>query len=115
MNKAVEMYGHSQFKVPDHSVFVKIDRYSGERLSDNASGANVVAELFREGEEPVFGQLSIVDGGFAMGSNLPLFAKDEADAQDEGGEGDEVTTQLGIKKKIPKRATFGSLSSGGLY
>jgi penicillin-binding protein 1A len=113
MNKAVELYGHSQFKVPDNSVFVKIDRFSGERLSDDASGANVVAELFREGEEPVFGQLSIVDGGFAMGSNLPLFAADESDVQEEID--DEVTTQLGVKKKIPKRATFGSLSSGGLY
>lgn len=113
MKKAISLYGFSQFKVPDHSVFVKIDRYSGERLPDDASGANVVAELFRGGEEPVFGQLSIVDGGFAMGSNLPLFEKDEADVQEEVGE--EVTTQLGIKKKIPKRATFGSLSSGGLY
>ena len=112
MNKAVEIYGSGKFKVPEESVFVKIDRYSGERLPDGASGKNAVAELFRVGEEPVFGALSIIDGGFAMGSNLPMFAQDESDPLESG---DEVVTQLGVKKKIPKRATFGSLSSGGLY
>ncbi|MFQ5439709.1 MAG: penicillin-binding protein 1A, partial [Paracoccaceae bacterium] len=114
MNQAVKKYGKGKFKVPDQSVFVKIDRYSGERLPDDATGENVVAELFRAGEEPVFGVLSVVDGGFAMGSNLPIFEKGEYDPIDPE-EGLEVTTQLGIKKKIPKRATFGSLSSGGLY
>ncbi len=113
MKKALEMYGHGQFKVPQDAVFVKIDRYSGERLPDDSSGKNVVAELFRAGEEPMFGALSIIDGGFAMGSNLPLFGEDETDVQEDTGQ--EVTTQLGVKKKIPKRATFGSLSSGGLY
>ncbi|MFT4715650.1 MAG: penicillin-binding protein 1A [Paracoccaceae bacterium] len=113
MKKAISLYGSGKFKVPEDSTFVKIDRYSGERLPDDASGKNVVAELFRTGEEPMFGVLSVVDGGFAMGSNLPLFGEDEADVQEEVGL--EVTTQLGVKKKIPKRATFGSLSSGGLY
>lgn len=113
MNKAVELYGSGKFKVPQDAVFVKIDRYSGERLPDEANGANAVAELFRPGEEPLFGALSIIDGGFAMGSNLPMFGTDEADEQTD--ESDDVSTQLGVKKKIPKRATFGSLSSGGLY
>ena len=116
MKKALAMYGYTQFKVPENSVFVKIDRYTGERLPNSASGPSVVAELFRDGQEPNFGQLSIIDGGFAMGSDLPMFAQGEGDlTEDAGGEGQEVTTQLGVKKKIPKRATFGSLSSGGLY
>ncbi len=114
MKKALDLYGVGKFKVPDDAVFVKIDRYSGERLPDDATGKNVVSELFRVGEEPMFGALSVVDGGFAMGSNLPLFSEDEADPL-EVEDGQEVTTQLGVKKKIPKRATFGSLSSGGLY
>lgn len=63
----------------------------------------------------MYGALSVVDGGFAMGSNLPLFDEGEGDVLVDVEEGQEVTTQLGIKKKIPKRATFGSLSSGGLY
>ncbi len=113
MKVALAKFGSNKFKVPPASTFVKIDRYSGERLPDDASGASVVAELFREGEEPMFGALSIIDGGFAMGSNLPIFEKGENDEIKEDGL--EVTTQLGIKKKIPKRATFGSLSSGGLY
>jgi penicillin-binding protein 1A len=113
MKKAIDIYGFTQFKVPEGSVFVKIDRFSGERLPDEATGANVVAELFRIGEEPMFGVLSVIDGGFAMGSNLPLFEAGEADVLVDPEL--EVTTQLGIKKKIPKRATFGSLSSGGLY
>ena len=114
MNKAVKMYGAGQFKVPDNATFVKIDRYTGERLPNDASGANVVAELFRNGEEPLYGALSIVDGGFAMGSNLPLFAAGESDRLDDFGV-KEVTTQTGETTMIPKRATFGSLSSGGLY
>jgi len=113
MQKAVEIYGAGKFKVPENSTFVKIDRYSGERLPDDANGKDVVAELFRLGEEPVFGALSVVDGGFAMGSNLPLFEKGEVDVVVTDDQ--EITTQLGVKKKIPKRATFGSLSSGGLY
>jgi penicillin-binding protein 1A len=114
MKKALALYGTSgNFKVPENSVFIKIDRYSGERLPDDATGENVVSELFRAGEEPVFGELSMVDGGFAMGSNLPIFEKGEVEVVVDTGL--EVTTQLGIKKKIPKKATFGSLSSGGLY
>lgn len=114
MKKAISMYGYTQFKVPEDSVFVKINRYTGERMSDGAHGPDVVSELFRDGQQPEFGQLSIIDGGFAMGSDLPMFARGEADATEDAG-GQEVTTQLGVKKKIPKRATFGSLSSGGLY
>ncbi len=115
MKVAIEKYGAGEFKVPEGGVFVKIDRYTGERLPDDATGPNVQAELFRQGEEPAFGALSVVDGGFAMGSNLPIFEKGESDPLPPPDDGLEVTTQLGVKKKIPKRATFGSLSSGGLY
>jgi len=114
MNEAVKKYGKGKFKVPPHSAFAKIDRFTGERLPDDATGKNVVSELFHEGQVPEFGALSVVDGGFAMGSNLPFFKKGESDPIDPEA-GVEVITQLGIKKKIPKRATFGSLSSGGLY
>ena len=114
MKKAVTLYGSSDFKVPANGVFAKIDRYTGERLPDDATGENVVAELFRLGQVPVFGALSVVDGGFAMGSNLPIFEPGQND-QPVPEDNPEVITQLGVKKKIPKRATFGSLSSGGLY
>jgi penicillin-binding protein 1A len=113
MAEAIKEFGASKFAVPEGGVFVKIDRYSGARVPNDESGAHVVAELFREGEEPVFGTLSIIDGGYSVGSDLPMFGRD-----DEGEEGDEseiVVTSTGETKTIPKRATFGALSSGGLY
>lgn len=109
MRAAVKKYGGSAFKVPPGGYFLKIDRFSGARLPDDAQGDNVVAEYFREGEEPVFGLGAMVDGGFAMGANLPLFAVGEVDG------GAAVTTATGKKKVIPKKADFGTLSSGGLY
>ncbi|MFT4150094.1 MAG: penicillin-binding protein 1A [Paracoccaceae bacterium] len=108
MEDAVARFGGSEFKVPPGGYFRKIDRFTGSPLPDDASGPNVIAEYFREGEEPTFGIL--VDGGFAMGSNLPLFAEGETD-----GGGDTVTTATGERKAVPKKADFGTLSSGGLY
>ena len=81
-------------------------------MNPEAEGEWVVAEYFREGEEPVFGIGAMIDGGFAMGSNLPLFARGEAD---EVPTDDDLLTASGQVKKIPKKASFGSLSSGGLY
>jgi len=114
MKKAIAMYGSTPFKVPAGGVFVNMDRYTGERLSADASGPDVVAELFRAGQEPEFGKLSAIDGGFAMGSDLPIFGEGESDVIPTDS-GQVVTTQSGNKLTIPKKATFGSLSSGGLY
>ncbi len=111
MGKAIEKYGGTKFKVPPGGYFVKIDRFTGAKLPDNATGDNVVSEYFREGEEPIFGLGALVDGGFEMGQNLPLFAYGETD-----GEGaSTVTTATGETKVIPKKADFGTVSSGGLY
>jgi len=112
MRQAIKKYGGSQFKVPPGGYFINIDRFNGARLSDGAKGDNVVAEYFREGEEPVFGLGAMVDGGFAMGGNLPLFAYGEVD---QGQSSATVTTATGQKKVVPKKADFGTLSSGGLY
>ncbi len=111
MRTAIKKYGGAKFKVPPGGYFIKIDRFSGARLSDDATGDNVVAEYFREGEEPIFGLGAMVDGGFSMGSNLPLFAAGETDT----GSSATVTTATGARKSIPKKADFGTLSSGGLY
>jgi penicillin-binding protein 1A len=111
MRTAIKKYGGTKFKVPPGGYFLNIDRFSGARLGDGAKGDNVVAEYFREGEEPVFGLGAMVDGGFQMGSNLPLFAAGETDR----GSSATVTTATGERKSIPKKADFGTLSSGGLY
>ena len=112
MEKAVQRFGGRKFKVPPGGHFINIDRFTGARLPDGAKGANVQAEYFRDGEEPDFGvSAKVVDGGFRMGENLPLFAVGEKD----GGGTQAVTTADGKVKAVPKKAKFGSLSSGGLY
>lgn len=113
MQEAVKKYGGTKFKVPPGGYFQKIDRFTGAKLGPDASGPNVISEYFREGEEVLFGLDALVDGGFAMGSNLPLFAYGETDAGVE--QVDTVTTSDGTTKAVPKKADFGTLSSGGLY
>jgi penicillin-binding protein 1A len=119
MLAAIEEYGGSAFAVPEGGAFFPIDRFSGQRLPDGAQGDNVVYELFRAGEEPYFGILSIIDGGWGMGSDLPLFGRGEGEAGDgtEGG-GDAsqtVITSTGEEVRVPTESGFGTLSSGGLY
>ncbi|MEO0390004.1 MAG: PBP1A family penicillin-binding protein [Pseudomonadota bacterium] len=106
MSEALKSYGGSAFRAPEACEFIKIDRFTGARLSDTATGDRVVSECFREGEEPIFG--ITFDGGFAMGSDLPLY--DEA-----VGGGRQVTTSSGGTAVVGPKAGFGTLSSGGLY
>ncbi len=114
MLEATREYGGGAFAVPDSGAFYPIDRFSGQRLPDGAQGDNVVFELFRDGEEPYYGILSIIDGGWGMGSDLPLFGRDETDAPIEDG-GQTVTTSTGEDARVPTQSGFGTLSSGGLY
>ena len=107
MSEAIKKYGGGKFKIPPGGHFIKIDRFTGARLADNASGPNVVAEYFRDGEEPIFGVS--FDGGFAMGSDLPLFEEVGTSSARE------VTTSTGRKATVGPKASFGTLSSGGLY
>lgn len=106
MQEAIKKYGGGAFDVPPGGRFIKIDRFTGARLSDDASGPNVVAEYFRDGEEPLFGIM--FDGGFAMGSDLPLFAE-------AASAGRQVTTSTGETATVGPKPSFGTLSSGGLY
>ena len=106
MQEAIQKYGGGAFDVPPGGRFIKIDRFTGARLSDDASGPNVVAEYFRDGEEPLFGVM--FDGGFAMGSDLPLF-------EEAASAGRQVTNSSGGTATVGPKASFGTLSSGGLY
>ncbi|KJZ19932.1 penicillin-binding protein 1A [Loktanella sp. S4079] len=106
MGDAIEQYGAGPFTPPEDCQFINIDRYSGARLPDGTSGENVIAECFRPGEEPLFGIM--FDGGFAMAGDLPLF--DEVPRQ-----GRQVTTSTGETATVGPKATFGTLSTGGLY
>jgi len=107
MTQATEKYGGGSFRVPPGGRFIKIDRFTGARLPDDAGGPSVVAEYFRDGEEPVFGLT--FDGGFAMGANLPLFEEvTQSTAR-------QVTTSSGNTAVVGPKASVGTLSSGGLY
>jgi penicillin-binding protein 1A len=113
MEDAIKKYGGGDFKVPPGGYFRKIDRFTGQPLPDDASGDNVVSEYFREGEEALMGLGLIVDGGFEMGENLPLFAYGEAEGV--ADQGTTVTNSEGETVVVPKKADFGTVSSGGLY
>ncbi|MBJ6373149.1 penicillin-binding protein 1A [Sedimentitalea arenosa] len=106
MTKATEKYGGGPFDVPPGGYFIKIDRFTGARLPDDASGNYVVAEYFRDGQDPGFGLT--YDGGFAMGSNLPLF-------EEVSSGGRQVQTSTGGTAVVGPKANFGTVSSGGLY
>ena len=107
MTEAVQKYGGGAFDVPEACEFINIDRFSGARLGPDASGPNVVAECFRRGQEPMFGiQL---DGGWAMSGNFDLIQPDGSTRARE------VTTSTGRKATVGPKASFGTLSSGGLY
>lgn len=112
MTTAIKKYGGTAFRVPPGGHFVKLDRFTGALLPEDATGENVVSEYFRDGAEALASLGTIIDGGFAMGSNLPLFDYGETDV---GDAGQTVTTSTGETTVIPKQADFGTLSSGGLY
>jgi len=111
MQTAMKDHGSYVFPRPPDTVLVKIDRYSGARVADDASGDGVVAELFRAGEEPDYGYYGgYVDGGFAMGQDLLLFTRQNTTTVI-------VTDERGqeVSKEVLSAPSFGSLSSGGLY
>jgi penicillin-binding protein 1A len=107
MEKAVEKYGGGPFEIPPGGRFIKIDRFTGARLPDDATGETVVAEYFRAGEEPIFGLM--FDGGFAIGEDLPLIEEVRT------GQQQQITTTTGKVIEVGPNANYGTLSSGGLY
>ncbi|RWR14355.1 penicillin-binding protein 1A [Paenirhodobacter populi] len=109
MTAAAKVYGGSEFKVPPGGYWAKFNRFTGERLPDDATGDFVQAEYMREGQD-LIAMGVVVDGGFAMGQNLPLFQEGETDTGEAA-----ITTSSGQQKIVPGKADFGTVSSGGLY
>ncbi|WP_377187062.1 penicillin-binding protein 1A [Ruegeria meonggei] len=106
MEQAVEKYGGGPFEVPEGGHFIKIDRFSGARLPADASGDYVVAEYFRDGVDGFIDR--IYDGGFAVGSELPLFEEVQSS-------GRQVQTSTGNTVTVGPNANQGDLQGGGLY
>ena len=111
---AVKRYGSSEFAVPEGGVFAKIDRTTGELLSNEAAASGngrAIQEYFRFGTEPERGALRVVDGGFAMAADLEVFVPEDA----EGAAADADAEPEEEPDEPSARGSFGSLSSGGLY
>ncbi|MCC7321150.1 MAG: PBP1A family penicillin-binding protein [Rubellimicrobium sp.] len=106
MRVAIEEYGGGRFPVPADCQFIPIDRFTGARLPDGTTGENVVSECFRGGEEPLFG--ITFDGGFAMAADLPLVDEVRASSRN-------VTSATGQQATVGPNASFGTVTSGGLY
>ena len=106
MTAAIAEFGGGPFAVPDECQFIKIDRFTGARLPDDASGENVNTECFRRGEEPVFGIM--FDGGFAFSDDLPLLDIVPQETR-------RVTTSDGGTAVVGPNASLTSITSGGLY
>ncbi|WP_295047640.1 penicillin-binding protein 1A [uncultured Paracoccus sp.] len=109
MRQAVAEFGGTEFAVPPGGYWVKIDRTTGQRLSDDASGPNVVAEYFRDGTDPDWGSPLIVSGFGDGVVVLPWQAGSGA------ATGTAITTSTGERRVIPRQTDFGTMSSGGLY
>ncbi len=119
MKVAAERYGSSEFSVPVGGVFLKFHRCSGARLPETAEGEHVVEELFREGDEYAADELNKVGGGFGVGEDLLVgdcieSVQTVADALP-GAVVGETTTVEETDSTSEDNASFGSLSSGGLY
>ncbi|AZY93750.1 penicillin-binding protein 1A [Paracoccus sp. Arc7-R13] len=108
MREAVAEYGGTEFTVPPGGYWVKIDRITGQRLPDDASGPNVIAEYFRDGTDPDWLTPYVVSG---FGDEVVILPW-EAGAS---GGGQAITTSTGERRVIPGRTDFGTMSSGGLY
>ncbi len=118
MREAVKEFGGTKFRVPEGGHFEKIDRFTGQRLSADASGANVLSEFFRNGTENDAGRM--IDGGFVAKvmpkvEGIPDTLKELPKSSGEGAGSKSVTTSSGQKRVIPQKADFGTMSSGGLY
>lgn len=115
MEKAIKLYGAGTFSPPENTYFAKFDRFSGAQLPDDATGDNVVSELFRLGEDPILdGLITVIDGGFSASADIEIFSDFLAGVST--GNADKVlVTGTGETKNISGKASFGSLSSGGQY
>jgi len=109
--EAMKGQGPAKWATPSGGYFIKVDRRSGQRLSDDASGPNVQAEYVRDGQERIgVGEFAqTVDGGWKMGADVPLFT-----AGEEASQVERVQVR-GQTKALPKNPSRGNLSSGGLY
>jgi penicillin-binding protein 1A len=110
ITRAMAGQGPVTFPVPPGGHFIKIDRSTGVRLPDSASGPNVQTEYIKDGQMTIVGGYGqTVDGGWKMGADVPLYEGVSAAAVER------VQIRGGGTKVLPSNPSLGSMSSGGLY
>jgi penicillin-binding protein 1A len=110
IKKAMAGQGPVTFPVPPGGHFIKIDRHTGQRLSDAASGANVQAEYIRDGQDLMVGAFgNTVDAGWKMGADVALYESVR------NSPAIERVMVRGQSRALPAAPSLGTLSSGGLY
>jgi penicillin-binding protein 1A len=109
MARAMAGQGSVQWSPPPGGQFVRIDRTTGQRLPDNASGPNVQVEYVRAGQQTIVGGYGrTVDGGWRMGADVPLVTGGTSRRTEE-------VTVGGQRRVVPAAPTMGTISGGGLY
>jgi penicillin-binding protein 1A len=110
IKQAMAGQGPVSWAVPPGGHFIKINRHTGQRVPDEASGPDVQAEYIRDGQELMVGAYGMtVDGGWKMGADVPLF--DDV----RNSPAIERVTVRGESRSLPSRPSLGAMSSGGLY
>ncbi len=139
MVEAMKTRSPGEFRGPTRGdlIMVKIDRETGERLPDDAMGANVVTEMFLNGSEPeLYGEVSALSGDAALFGSLdgdlplgidqngaPVFERDmvgqDTGGQDTGGQDTGGQDTGGVARPRTPQAPSGGgsigLGTGGLY
>ncbi len=127
MAEALELRGGAgKFREPHYGsemITVKIDRITGERLPDDATGPNVIVEVFHRGTEPeLYASVGALAGdaelfgGFG-GGDLPysLGAEEEFEGGSlSGATGEDPVGGAGGPSR-PKPPTSVGIGTGGLY
>ncbi|MGG7566596.1 penicillin-binding protein 1A [Rhodovulum sp. DZ06] len=112
----------TDFQVPETAVGVKVDRFSGVRLPDDATGEHVVIEAFHPEDVPQVGQFT--GEGVIGGELAAAFMSGEGDlpmrAEDAPGEGAAAPVATGAEDgggapRPPRPGAGGGFGSGGLY
>ena len=129
MVEAMKTRTPGEFREPTDArggmVLVKFDRETGERLPDDAEGANVVSELLQSGTEPeIYGVVSAISGDDTLfgglsvesifgidGTDLPF---DEANSISAAPQTGGTITDTPQKPQPPGAGSIG-LGTGGLY
>ncbi|MFS4438972.1 penicillin-binding protein 1A [Paracoccaceae bacterium GXU_MW_L88] len=117
MRTVVARQGSAQFRVPEGGRFIKMDRITGERLPDSATGENVVSEFFRNNVVPRVGEGGIqIDGGFEAEENYDRIIEEPNFEEGISREAPKtIQSVTGKTKQLPSKSSFGNMSSGGVY